>query len=164
MTRCQTRGVAIGVAVACALALAPVQASEPTDFAEWRALSFYTIDAECAVRGEPLQSAGEGWTLDVCERVPAAAGQSLSLRVVDDELYVQAGEHVLALDPESGAVRRQWLGGLPEPKDPGPGPRPKKSGCDCTLAPSAPPAGLALLGLALVLGAGLRKWTRSRHG
>jgi hypothetical protein len=166
MARGRLRGTAFSLAVAGVIAHGSVLGAEldrAIDFAEWRGISIWTSHEECAVRAEQIGGAGQLWALDLCARVADATGTRSSLQVIDDELYVRTGDHVLAVDPGTGEVRGQWLGGVPEPKDPGPS---KKSGpgCDCTLARSEPPYGLVLL--SVIVAARLRRpaWRRSGRG
>jgi hypothetical protein len=155
MTRARLGAVATWFALACALTPLPAGAADSDDFTEWGELSFWTDDAECVVHAD-------SWSLDVCAHAPIAPGQQLKLQIVDDELHVLAGEHVLAVDPQSGQVQSQWLGGVPEPKDPGPSP--KKSGCDCTFARSDPPVGMASFALLVTAVVVSRARRRARRG
>jgi hypothetical protein len=102
--------------------------------ASWRGTDFWSSEDGVVHAGQAV----ELWSVDVRSLLAVQSVRTpIYLRVVDDALYVGAAEHVLMLDPETGAVRRRWhsgghssLMGVPEPKDPAPSPTKKNGGCD----------------------------------
>ncbi len=160
-------GMAAAIAVLGVTSLAGAGSGSELDdesgaVARWRGTHFWSSDDGVVHAGQDV----ELWSVDVKALLPADTEQTpIYLRVLDDALYVGAAEHVLMLDPETGAVRRSWhsghtsLMGVPEPKDPAPSPTKKNDGCDCSFALQEPPSGLAMLGL-LVFALGSRRRAR----